>query len=275
MVRVLAIAGLVAVLGYGAVRMSDATREAFDGYVRRMETQIESKGLDRMPGLRERALRGEIVAVPFANRAAGSGASVPVPEGLANHWFGALFIPGATVDGVRSVLQDYDDYSRIFRPDVAESKLLRREGEEFDVFLRLYRHVRVKAMLGFGFPVEFNSSYHIRYMRAPEMLQVRSASTRIAEVKDPKKSHTVELPPGEDSGYLWRLRSYWRVYPGPNGVFVECEAISLSRSVPGFVEKMVTYFTTNFPEESMRNTLRSTREAVSSRGQTRINPIPQ
>jgi hypothetical protein len=253
---------LAAVSAQATVRMSEETRKAFDNYIKQVESKMDTPALARLPEGMVRAANGEIVAVPFAHREAGRGASVPIPEGLINHWVGAMFVPGATVERVRAVLENYGNYSQVYAPEVAESKVLKSAGEEFDVFMRLHRQVRVKALLGYGFPVEFNAKYHIRYHNSGDTLQVHSTSTRIAQVKDPKKSHTEEYEPGNDDGYLWRLQSYWRVYPGKGGVFVECEAVSLSRSVPGFVEKMVTYFTTNFPEDSMRHTLKATRAAV-------------
>jgi len=252
----------LAVAASGAVRLSDQTRDAFDGYVQKVEAGMDSSAIDRVPGARQRALKGEIVAVPFANRNAADGASVKITDGLVNHWIGIMYVPNVTVDQVRSVLQNYNEYSKIYAPDVTESKILKSSANDFDIFLRLHRQVRVKALLGYSFPVEFNSNYHVRYYKTGDTLQVRSFSSRIAEVKDPKKTHTEEYEVGNDSGYLWRLRSYWRVTPVQGGVFVECEAVSLSRSVPGFVEKMVTYFTTNFPEDSMRHTLKSTRDAL-------------
>jgi hypothetical protein len=41
-----------------------------------------------------------------------------------------------------------------------------------------------------------------------------------------------EVPPGKDSGFLWRLNSYWRFGAADGGVYARCEAISLSRDVP-------------------------------------------
>jgi hypothetical protein len=265
-------AGLVA---QGAVRLTEPTLQAFDIYVSRIESQMDSDArnhrlpaLDRMPEARAAAVQGQIVAKPFSNRMPSNDASIKITSGLINHWFGAVFIPNATIADVRGVLQDYADYSKIYAPDVTESRLISRKDDAFDIFLRLHRQVRVKLLFGYGFPVEFNTNYHVPYFMTGKVLQVRSKSTRIAQVKDPKRSHTDEYPVGNDNGYLWRLYSYWRIYetdaPQP-GVFLECEAVSLSRSVPGFVEKLVSYFTTNFPEESMRETLGATRKAVQSR----------
>lgn len=247
------------------VRISDPAQEAFAEYARQVESRRDRSALDRVSGLKNRVLAGEVVAVPFAVKSEGSHASVPVAGGLINHWLGAMYLPGVTVDQVRAVLQDYPNYRVTYATDITESKLLNHAGSEYDIFLRLNRTVKVPALLGYSFPVEFNANFHVEYRDAGAGFLVRSVSTRIAEVRSPKKSHSDELPPGDDSGYLWRLNSYWRVYPENGGVIAECEAVSLSRSVPGFVEKLVTYFTTNFPEDSMRNTLKATKAALTGR----------
>ena len=48
----------------------------------------------------------------------------------------------------------------------------------------------------------------------------KSYSTKITEVG------------GGDHGFLWRLNSYWRFEQADGGVYVECQAISLTRDVP-------------------------------------------
>jgi len=256
------------------VDLTEAARKAFDEYVARSEAAMNSEPgggrvLDRVPEARARIEEREVTAFPFADRKPNSEASVSVPDGLINHWFGATFIPNATLADLRAVMEDYANYSRIYAPDVVESKLVARHGDDFDVFLRLFRQVRVKVLLGFGFPVEFNTRYRVQYSVINGTLRIRSVSSRIAQVKDPKQSHTDEYAPDGGDGFLWRLNSYWRAYEGTSkgvkGVILESEAISLSRSVPGFLERMVTYFTTNFPRESMEGTLRKTRDVVVAR----------
>lgn len=259
----------------GSVRLTAAAAAGFDDYIRQIEAQMDSDAqrqqlrmLDRLPETRAEVMKGEVAAIPFARRAARQGASVNIPGGLIHHWFGAAFVPRARVEDVRAVLQDYNNYSRIYAPDVTESRVLSRNGDDFDIFLRLHRQVRVRVLFGYSFPVEFNTTYHVPYSMKRGVLEVRSISTRIAQVKNPGKSHTDEFPPGDDDGYLWRLNSYWRIYetnsPAP-GALLECEAVSLSRSVPSLLQGVITYFTTNFPEESMRATLSATRQAVRNR----------
>ena len=126
---------------------------------------------------------------------------------------------------------------------------------EYDVMLRLYeKHILT---------VVLNSTYHIRYETPdPKHLVVTSRSTHIGEVKDPSKSTTEEVPSGSDSGFLWRLNSYWRFEAADGGVYARCEAISLSRDVPIALGWMLKGFLERYPKDSMVNTLRGTRAAV-------------
>jgi hypothetical protein len=140
---------------------------------------------------------------------------------------------------------------------VIESHAIAHSGDEYDVLLRLYeKHILT---------IVLNSTYHIRYeMPDPNYLIVTSRSTHIGEVKDPGKSYTDEVPPGNDSGFLWRLNSYWRFHAADGGVYAQCEAISLSRDVPVGLGWMLKGFLESFPKESMMNTLRGTRAALES-----------
>jgi len=87
----------------------------------------------------------------------------------------------------------------------------------------------------------------------------RSCATRIAEVEHPGTPEERELPPGNDQGFLWRLNSYWRFEERDGGVYVECEAISLTRPVPAGLGWLIEPFIKNLPRESLANTLRETR----------------
>lgn len=186
--------------------------------------------------------------------------NVNTPGAMIQDWVGTTFLPGATLAQVQSVLRDYAEYKNFYRPKVIESQQLARhlrenQGDEYDVLLRLYeKHILT---------VVLNSTYHIRYeMPDSNRLIVTSRSTRIGEVKDPGKSYTEEVAPGSDSGFLWRLNSYWRFEAADGGVYARCEAISLSRNVPPGLGWMLKGFLDSFPKESMVNTLRGTRDAV-------------
>ena len=59
---------------------------------------------------------------------------------------------------------------------------------------------------------------------------------------------------------MWRLESYWRFEEGDGGTFVECESVSLSRSIPAAAEWLVRSFIESVPRESLEGTLLPIRE---------------
>lgn len=226
----------------------EATR-AFDRYVDSAEAAM-TQGAPRFPDtakLRGGEARIDSIIPPE---------DIDVPGGMIQDWRGAMFIPKATIQKVKAVLQDYDNYKRFYKPEVIESKQLAHQGDECDIFLRLLkRQAWVTVVL--------NSEYHVHFSQPdPRHMFVVSRSTRIGEVVDPDRSLTEEEPPGRDSGFLWRLNSYWRFEEADGGVYAECRAISLSRDLPPGLGWMIKGFVSKFPKESMQNTLRGTKAAV-------------
>lgn len=223
------------------------TRQSFDQYVK---AATERMSRDAAAGKfleLGQSKRGEVFTKEMAD-----GPKDP-PHGQIQHWIGAVFLPGANIEKVKSVMQDYDNYQRIYSPDVTQSKLIKRSGDDFDVFLRLYK----KQIL----TVIFNTNYHVHYaFPDPKKMTITSDALRIAEVSDGK-----EKPPGEDQGFLWGLNSYWRFLEADGGVYAECEAISLSRDVPVILQAIIGSFLKKFPVESMRNTIEFTRKEVAAR----------
>ena len=63
---------------------------------------------------------------------------------------------------------------------------------------------------------------------------------------------------GDDSGFLWRLNSYWRFREQDGGVIVECESVSLSRGIPYGFGWLIGDYVESIPRESLESTLTST-----------------
>lgn len=243
-----------------AARLTPQTAAAFDRYVElteaRMHGDLRSDRFLRLAsGPQARAeLRGGQVRIE-SSTTLDQDKKIRVPDGMIQDWVGAMFIPGATIAQVKAVLQDYARYREFYQPEVTESKQIAHQDDEYDVFLRLYKKQILTVVL--------NTTYHVRYgMLDPRRMYVISHSTRIAEVKNPKHSEQGEMPVGDDTGFLWRLNSYWRFEEADGGVYAECEAISLSRDVPSWLGWMIKGFVEKFPKESMLNTLRGTKAAV-------------
>jgi hypothetical protein len=248
---------------YAFARLSPEAAGAFDRYVEQAEarmgrdrTPLRFLYADEQPEVKTRLRSGELIIEPAS--ALDRGPAPRIPGGMLQDWVGMMFIPGATIERVKAVLEDNDNYKNFYKPEVIESKKLDGTGDESDVFMRLYeKHILT---------VVLNTTYHTQYgMLDASRMYVTSRSTRIAEVKNPNESYTEELPVGNDTGFLWRLNSYWRFEAADGGVYAECEAISLSRDVPLGLGWMLKGFLERFPKESMLNTLRGTRAAVEAR----------
>jgi len=191
-----------------------------------------------------------------------NGKPIVCPGGLIHHWVGVVFIPGAKLDDVLGVLQDYDRQSTYYAPDVERSKIQSREGEHFRVFLRFRRHKVITVVL--------NTEHDVHYYRdAPGRAHSRSSATRIAEVENPGRSDERERQPGQDGGYLWRMETWWRMEERDGGVYVQSEVASLTRDIPTGLGWLVGPFVTSIPKDTLLFTLESTRRAVVARAKNR------
>jgi hypothetical protein len=249
-----------------AVDLKPDTVAAYQRYRALTEARIEKQvsGPDAFlyidtlpPAERERAFaslrRGEIYMTSLSTLDA-SGRTIEAPHGLIHHWLGAVFIPGATMTGTLKVMEDYDHKQDSY-PEVVRSRQLHRDGDHIQAFMRLHQHHVITVTLD----VEFD----IRYIeRDPLRWYVMSHSTRVQQVEDAGKTGERDLPQGEGDGFLWRLDSYWRYVEQDGGVYVELEALSLTRDVPSGLGWMIKPFITSIPRESLESTLESTRKAV-------------
>jgi hypothetical protein len=254
--RLLSVVCLSACLA-SAAELKLETVAAFDRYVRAAEARID--GRLHGPGFlwaddstaRLKALRdGQVVVEPVAGQG-----DVPVAGGLIHDWIAAVFVPGATLERTLVTVQDYDRDKITHRPEVIDSKLLGRDGNHFHIYLRLMKKKALTVVL--------NTEHDVLYSAIDgRRCHSRSYSTRIAEVSDPGTSGERERPVGNDHGFLWRLDSYWRFEERDGGVYVECEAISLTRDVPAGLGWLIEPIVRQLPADSLANTLRSTREAI-------------
>ena len=246
-----------------------AALAAWDAYVKATERRIDAELARGEPFLVE-----DIVAPGKGTRARGAAAGdavfvfrMPIPPGggstahpddaLLHHWLGSVFVPGVGVADVIAFVQDYDHHAGKF-PDAVGSRLLSRQGDRFDVFLKLRR---TKVIT-----VYYNTEHRVDYkVHGPERASSRSIGTKVAELKDVGTSAEREKTPQEDRGFMWRLNSYWRFLAVPGGVVVECESVSLSRDIPTGLGWLVGPFVNSIPHESLEQTLVGIRNGTIAR----------
>lgn len=243
------------------------TVAAFDRYVAAAEAQRQKPpflwidgGSPEQRKQRERIRQGGLLITDMEAREGGR--TIDIPDGLVHHWLGAVFVPKATVDQAIALLQDYDRHADIYKPNVARSRLVARNGDTFRLYLRFFMRK--------GITVVVNSDHEARFTRInPRQAQSRVVSTRIAEVENPDTPQESELPVGHDGGYLWRLNSYWRFEERDGGVYVQCESISLTRGIPFVVKWLVGPFVTSIPRDTLTFTLETTRKALAAGARAR------
>jgi hypothetical protein len=249
-----------------AAELKPEAAQGFDQYVRlaelRMQGELPPAGvflwIDRLPEPRRseayaRLQQGEVITDSLQIQDP-SGRSA-TPGALIHHWVGTIFIPGATLAQVLAVVQDYDRHADYYKPDVLQSKKVAQNGDEFKVHYRL----RKKKIITIILDADYNVHRHI--LDATHAYS-NSVAVRVAQVENAGRPDEHELPPGKDGGYMWRLNSYWRYFDSGQGVYVQCEAISLTRDIPVGLDWLVGSFVQNVPKESLDFALRSTRAAV-------------
>ena len=240
--------------------------QGFDRYMRltesRMQGELSPGGpflwIDSLPEPRRsdivaRLQRGEVISERL--HTTDPSGQTSTPGALIHHWVGTVFIPGASLAQVLAVVQDYDRHAEYYRPDVAQSRKVAQNGDDYKVHYRLRKKKIITIILDADYDV------HRHFIDATRAYS-NSYSTRIAQVENAGQPNESELPPGRDGGYLWRLNTFWRYFDTGRGVYVQCEAISLTRDIPAALNWLVGSFIESVPKESLEFTLQSTRSAV-------------
>jgi hypothetical protein len=184
-----------------------------------------------------------------------NGKRIPIPDGLVHHWMGAVFVPGARVADAVAMMQDYDRHAEIFRPAIARARTIDRDGDRFRIFLRFFMKKVITVVVN-------TESTAVFTRLTPQRTVSAIRSTRIQELESAGTPHEREKPVGRDGGYLWRLNSYWRFLEQDDGTYIECETLTLTRSIPIGFGWIVGPFVTGLPRELLAATLQTARKAL-------------
>ncbi|MCU1309235.1 MAG: hypothetical protein JWO20_360 [Candidatus Angelobacter sp.] len=252
-----------------AAELKEKTRQAFAHYTQvaeaRMQSEIAAASKENKPflwvdtlessrkqAILERLKNGEVVTEKLEENE--QGANIEVPSALVHHWIASVFIPGGNVASTLAVLQDYNHHKDFYKPQVADSRLISRNGNDFKVYLRFYQ----KKVIAVTMNTEHAAHYETITGGSPRAFS-NSHTTRVAEVENAGTKDEREKPVGHDNGFLWALNSYFRMEEKDGGVYVQCEAISLTRDIPTGLGWMFKPYITEVPRESLYTTLNQTR----------------
>jgi len=238
-------------------KLEQKTVKAFEEYARKFEKNIEEAVSGKKPFLwihgrdseqKNRARHGEILIFK-------SDENVDIPEGIIHVWGVSAFIPGVEAKDVVNLLVDYDRHKDVY-PSVIDSKILGKNPDTVRGYLR-FKYKKVITVV-------LDTEHRIDITRLDKGRYFLSAhSTRIREVADYGEPDEHVLPVGRDSGFMWRLNSYWFVEPHPDGVYLECQSLTLTRRIPFGLGWAIGPFVNSIPKESLQELVESTRRFFS------------
>lgn len=234
---------------------------AWDHYIEQAKMRANSRldprqhflWVDESPDRARRVRTGEILVAPLN----GSG-RIEVPYGLIHDWIGAAFLPDTTIENIFATMDQYACYKEFYKPTIIDSKLLSRAGGEITFSMRWLKKVLWVTTVS-------DAEYKACYFRRDEKSRYGFVeSTRIQDVVNYGRPSERNLPVGTGSGFIWRLFSISRFEELDGGLYVELEAMALSRRVPAYLAWLVNPLVSQLSQSSLVTSLSQTRDAVRS-----------
>lgn len=233
--------------------------KAWDRYIALTESRIDAElrdpnsFLDLSRESQAKVKRGEAVVQKLATK--DDGKSIEAPGALIHDWVGTAFIPNSTIQQAFAVLQDYDHHSITYAPEVQKSKLISRSGDDFNAYLRFVKKKVITVVL---------DTYHRAHYGTLDAAHAysRSYTTKIAEIEGPGRDNEREKSVEEQDGFMWKMNTYWRFEERDGGLYIQCEAVTLTRDVPFGLAWIIEPFVNSIPKESLISTMNETRRAL-------------
>jgi hypothetical protein len=180
---------------------------------------------------------------------------ISIAGGLVHHWTGAVFIPNVTLKTSLDVSRNYAAYPSIYK-EIVRSRVLERDGDKYWILLRLK-----EGEAGITAVLDVRSRVRYEFPDASHAVAV-SESDEIREVRRPGATDEVLLPPGRDSGYLWRTDVFTAFVQTAEGVYIEMETLGLSRPFPPMLGWIIEPIARRFGLRSVVQSLEQFRAAA-------------
>lgn len=262
-ILVLAVVLLGAALPANAIELQSTTLAAWQDYVLGADVHTQSRQaakdsflwIDESADRARRVRRGETVVAPLLDHG-----MRPVPNGVIHHWIGAVFVPGATVESLLAVVHDYGRYREIYRPGVADSKSLAANAND-----QTFSMIWQRRVLFIDAAVQGWYRAHDVLADSRRGYRVVDA-TRIQQIEDYRHASEHPLPPDTGDGFMWRIHSIARFEQRDGGLYLEIEAMALTRDIPASLQWLVAPVIKRLSVNSLVTTLEQTRKAVSAKG---------
>ena len=208
---------------------------------------------DEVAGQTTNLRNGGVVVTPASQHV-----PLKVESGLIHDWTGAAFIPNANFDDVLPVLRDYDRYKDYYSPNVVDAKRIAtsRSKDQFSMVL-MNKSVISKTALAADYQTVYTQIDGHRWYSVTD-------ATRFQEIAEYDTPSRHILPENHGTGLIWRLHSITHFEERDGGVYIEVEAIALSRDIPAALRWVVEPIVRRVSRASLATSLQQTEAAVRS-----------
>lgn len=244
---------MASVAAVAAIDLQPQTSQAYDVFLDRARRTFESRAAShRGPKTSQDGV--------FSGRPASEDGIVEVPGGLVHHWVGTAFVRGVKLADVMEVSESYNVYSKMYKA-VLSSRILARGNDSYRVLIRLR-----EGDAGITAVFDVESTVRYAYPQARVAYAVSNAD-QIREVRNAGGRDERLLPPGRDSGYLWRANTFTYFSEQDDGVYIEMETLGLSRRFPPLLGWLIEPIARRMGRKSVENSLQEFLTAIrASRG---------
>jgi len=260
-----------------AATLTQGTLAAWEAYVQAARSRLEQSlqpgrrflSIDEDKSLAAKIRAGEPVVLPSDRT------PQRVPSGLIHDWEGIAFIPNAQIDDVLSVVRDYAHYTEFYHPGVLNCKVAGNSGLPNDGLLNNGLKDRFSMLLVNKTLVSrtaLDGDYESSYVRLDDHRWYSiSEATRIQEIENYGMHQQHTLSEHEGTGLIWKLLSITRFEQRDGGVYIELQALALSRDIPSSFRWVVTPIVRRISRASLLSSLQQTSEAVYSRNSIAVH----
>ncbi len=277
-----------------AAELKQETVTAWNAYLQaeqarmndRLHNQAAFLWIDAAPDRVRRVHAGQILVAPV-------GEHMPkrVPGGLVHHWTGASFIPDVRLTDVLTVVRSYDHYKEFYGPTVIASTMMAPAATLEKIAPDIIAPMAApeeKSALAMPFPsaalplqnkqdqftirflnkavlskTAIDADYKASYLQLdPARCYGVAYTTRLQEIRNYGERGQAELPPNQGNGYIWELYTATRFVERDGGVYMEVDAIALSRDIPAAVRWAVDPVVRRVSRDALNTSLLQTRQAV-------------
>jgi hypothetical protein len=178
-----------------------------------------------------------------------------VSGAMLHHWRGTVFAPGAKASNFERLMRDFNSYPQYFYPEVVAAKVIEQNESRMQAWMRVRQRHVITVVMDTSYDVSFGQldvQHGYNISRSTRMDEVESAGTKLERV----------LGPNEEHGFIWRLNTYWSFEERDGGLYLQIEAVSLTRDIPRGFGWVIRPYVESIPRESLEFTLRSACNAL-------------